>query len=361
MVLCLGALAAIANPGTQAMPLRVYLAARAETFNVVKWEALHVADQASAITADLVRPPLSDGANLQRIHDYFVAPRGARAEARSEVERAIERELSALISEHGIGQLPLISSPGLLPPVAFEFTPPPSVLVVAPRDRLVVQQSVLLEPGIVESQASEVERRVGDLGVSTLVTPIGGIATYPSMVIESTRAADTLSSVAHEWAHGYLFFRPLGQTYWSSQDGRAINETVAELTGRELGAMLAERANLPVPPGEAPAATDQRFRQEMRSTRLEVERLLSIGAIDEAEQYMERRRVELDGMGYRIRRLNQAYFAFHGSYAESVAADGRVGTLVRRLRDASPNLADFLARVSNVQSVDALRRLVDES
>jgi hypothetical protein len=125
--------------------------------------------------------------------------------------------------------------------------------------------------------------------------------------------------------------------------------------------MLAERANLPVPPGEAPAATDQRFRQEMRSTRLEVERLLSIGAIDEAEQYMERRRVELDGMGYRIRRLNQAYFAFHGSYAESVAADGRVGTLVRRLRDASPNLADFLARVSNVQSVDALRRLVDES
>src|SRR5689334_19332186 len=68
--LCLGALALIANPGSHAMSLRVYFAARAETFNLVEWEALHVAPQASAITADLVRPPLSDGANLQRIHDY---------------------------------------------------------------------------------------------------------------------------------------------------------------------------------------------------------------------------------------------------------------------------------------------------
>ena len=92
-----------------------------------------------------------------------------------------------------------------------------------------------------------------------------------------------------------------------------------------------------------------------------MERLLSIGAIDDAEQYMERRRLELDGMGYRIRRLNQAYFAFHGSYAESVAGDDRMGTLVRRLRASSPSLADFLARVSNVQSVDTLQRLVDES
>ena len=91
---------------------------------------------------------------------------------------------------------------------------------------------------------------LASLDVSTLVTRIGGIATYPSMVVESSGAADALGSVAHEWAHAYLFFRPLGSIYWSSQDGRAINETVADLTGRELGAMLAERANLPIPTQE---------------------------------------------------------------------------------------------------------------
>jgi hypothetical protein len=360
-VLCVGAIAVIADPGAHAMPLRVYLAARSETFNLVAWEARHLSDHVGAIATDLIRTPQSDVADLHRVHDYFMAARGAPAESRLEAEQSIQQELAALIHDQGITGLPHISIPGLFPPVAFQFSSPPSVLIVAPRDRLVVQQSVLLEPDVAESRASEVEGRVGDLGVSTLVTPIGGIATYPSMVVESSHAADTLSSVAHEWVHAYLFFRPLGSTYWSSQDGRSINETVADLAGRELGAMLAERAELPAPPREARAGTDQRFRQEMRSTRLEVERLLAIGAIDEAEQYMERRRLQLDAMGYRIRRLNQAYFAFHGSYAESVAGDDRVGSLVRRLRDASPGLADFLTRVSNVQSVDDLRRMADES
>ena len=40
IMLCLGAIAVIGNPGTHAMPLRVYLAARAETFNLVQWEVL---------------------------------------------------------------------------------------------------------------------------------------------------------------------------------------------------------------------------------------------------------------------------------------------------------------------------------
>ncbi len=91
-----------------------------------------------------------------------------------------------------------------------------------------------------------------------------------------------------------------------------------------------------------------------------MERLLSIGAIDDAEQYMERRRLELDAMGYRIRRLNQAYFAFYGSYAEGAAGDDRIGKLVRDLRASAPSLASFLASASTVQSVDDLQRLLDQ-
>ncbi len=211
------------------MPLRVYLATRADTFNLIEWEAHQLIAHAGTIGTDLQRSSEIDPADLQIIREYLLTPRGARDASRWNSERAIERQLSALIDAQGIARLPQIPIPGLFPPVAFRFTSPPRVLVVAPRDRLVVQQSVLLEPSVTESESSSVEQRVADLGVSTLVTPIGGLATYPSMVVETSRASDVLASVAHEWVHAYLFFRPLGTVYWSTQQGRAINETVADL------------------------------------------------------------------------------------------------------------------------------------
>jgi hypothetical protein len=341
------------------MPLRVYLAAGAETFDLVEWEARHLAAHAGTIAAAVWQPSTSVSKDIETVQHYFVTPRSARSESRWDAERAIERELTALIDDTGIAHLTQFPTPGVFPPVAFRFTSPPSVLIVAPRNRLVVQQSVFLEPGVSEPQTVGVEQRVDALGLSSLVTPIGGLATYPSMVVESSRAADALTSVAHEWVHAYLFFRPLGATYWSSQEGRAINETVADVVGRELGAMLAERAGLTPPPPPTRSAPDRVFRQEMRTTRLEVERLLSIGAIDEAERHMEQRRLELATLGYQIRRLNQAYFAFYGSYAEGAGGDNRIGSLVRDLRNASPSLAAFLASASAVQSTDDLRQMLN--
>jgi hypothetical protein len=361
-VLAVGALSIVSllcAPGAHAMPLRVYLAAGAMTFNLVEWEARHLTEQALSISTSLWEPPTSDANDLAMVQDYFLTPRNARTESRWDTERAIERELSSLINDVGIARIPWLSAPGVFPPVAFRFTSPPSVLAVSPRDRLVVQQSVFLDPAVAQSQTEGVEERVNALGLSSLVTPIGGLATYPSMVVESARASDALASVAHEWVHAYLFFRPLGAAYWSSQEGRAINETVADLAGKELGAMLTERAGLPLPPPATRAAPDQVFRQEMRTTRLEVERLLSIGAVDEAEAYMERRRLALDALGYHIRRLNQAYFAFYGSYAEGVAGDNRIGSLVRELRSTSSGLGAFLASASTLQSVDDLRRVLN--
>ena len=53
----------------------------------------------------------------------------------------------------------------------------------------------------------------------------------------------------------------------------------------------------------------------MRETREKADAMLAEGRIDEAEAYMEARRVKLADHGYFIRKINQAYFAFHGSYA----------------------------------------------
>ena len=63
----------------------------------------------------------------------------------------------------------------------------------------------------------------------------------------------------------------------------------------------------PAPPPAASAGFD--FRTEMRLTRVRADELLAAGQIAEAEAYMEQRRLYFWENGYRLRKLNQAYFA----------------------------------------------------
>src|SRR5215213_10042261 len=127
LVISMCTLALLGDPGAHAMPLRVYLAARADTFNLVEWEAHQLVAHASPIGTQLQRSPEIDPADLQMIREYLLTPRGARDESRWNAERAIERQLSALIDAQGIARLPQIPIPGLFPPVAFRFTSPPRV------------------------------------------------------------------------------------------------------------------------------------------------------------------------------------------------------------------------------------------
>ena len=64
--------------------------------------------------------------------------------------------------------------------------------------------------------------------------------------------------------------------------------------------------------------------------------------------------------GYWIRKLNQAYFAFHGSYADQPGASGRdqIGPAVRELRAKTPRIVDFLNAVAPVRSLDDLKRVL---
>ena len=60
--------------------------------------------------------------------------------------------------------------------------------------------------------------------------------------------------------------------------------------------------------------------------------------------------------GYFIRKLNQAYFAFHGNYAERPGSVSPIGKYVRAIRNASPTLKAFLERTSAYASYDDLVR-----
>jgi hypothetical protein len=164
-------------------------------------------------------------------------------------------------------------------------------------------------------------------------------------------------SIAHEWTHNYLTLYPLGVSYSDSPALTILNETIAEIAGNELGT-LALRAYYPelvreFPGKDEPAPSPQPhtteppfdFAKEMRSTREIVDLFLKYGRVADAEQYMEIRRQLFVENGYNLRKLNQAYFAFHGNYGTSAAATSPIGPKLERLRSLTPDLRTFLETV----------------
>ena len=68
--------------------------------------------------------------------------------------------------------------------------------------------------------------------------------------------------------------------------------------------------------------------------------------------------------GYLIRKLNQAYFAFYGAYADSpggAAGEDPVGPAVRALRARSISLTDFLETIASMSSFEELQKGVSPS
>src|SRR5207244_7558713 len=161
------------------------------------------------------------------------------------------------------------------------LTPPPNVLVIGPRTALRVVGSSVLRTIEVAAQ-ERLEASADSTGVSSLVAPIGGLATYPSMVLEADTPEHVLAAVAHEWMHQYLIFYPLGRQYWTSQETREINETTAEMIGQEVGGQLASSFGLAPSstapaPRSAPAPFD--FLAFMRETRVQTEDFLKAGQV----------------------------------------------------------------------------------
>ena len=76
---------------------------------------------------------------------------------------------------------------------------------------------------------------------------------------------------------------------------------------------------------------------------------------------MDERRVELSALGRNLRRINQAYFAFHGVYGTSVASSSPIGPLLQELRGAAPSLADFLAQIRDLTGQSELEALLAQS
>ncbi len=316
------------------------------------------------------------------VHD----PKGASADLRQQIsqlqsqrdqlepvaEAILQDQLNDIAAELG-----LTLAGQALPPVLFHITPPPDALIVSPRDVIRQDYNISISPNITVDQMDALENQVDQsLNVSSLVVGIGGIGLYPTMVEQTTDINALAEVVAHEWVHNYLTLHPLGVSYDNSPALRTMNETVAAIAGKEMGRALVKKYYPSFLPPEAPPSppvSDQSapaqppappvfdFNAEMHLTRVNADKLLAEGRVDVAETYMELRRQFFWDNGYHIRKLNQAYFAFYGAYADQpggAAGADPVGVAVRLLREKSSSLAQFINRIAWMWNFNQLKAAV---
>ena len=202
--------------------------------------------------------------------------------------------------------------------------------------------------------------------MSSLVVGLGGLGvTYPTLVTNEASLRSTIEITTEEWLHQYLVFKPLGFLYLLDVTGLSrnyeiatINETLAGMVSKEIGAIVYEKYYSEYENGthqtQAPESAFD-FYGEMREIRKTVDTYLARGEIEQAEEFMEQKRQYLGSEGYYIRKLNQAYFAFHGTYADSPAFISPIGLELKELRSQSASLKGFLNTAAAVTSRQELR------
>jgi hypothetical protein len=319
-----------------------------------------------------------------KIKDKELASKSLRAELAENYDRqkqlaplaeaVLQEQVSQILAETGFT---VAGQP--VPNVWYHFTPLPMALIISPRDHVEQTANTSIETELTLDEVSALESRVdAGLDVSSLVVNIGGVGVYPTMVQRSTNLNWILSTVAHEWIHNYLTLRPLGVLYGETPELRTMNETTASIAGDEIGGLVLKRfypelvsaspspLSLVSAPFDHPEPGDFLrppfdHNAEMNETRVTADALLAEGKIEEAEAYMEARRVIFLQNGYLIRKLNQAYFAFYGAYADSpggAAGEDPVGPAVRALRAQSKSLIDFVNTISWMTKFEQLQKAV---
>ena len=282
-----------------------------------------------------------------------------RKELLPEVEGIVEEELSRVLTQEGL----TVGWLGVFPPVDAVFGNPPNAMVLSPRDRIYSEDAFLLQAGLSDSVKEELESVALETeDLSALVARTGGLAVYPSVVMDTRGLRNALEIVAHEWIHHWLFFRPLGRNLMRSEEMMTLNETAATIAGEELGDMVYTSLT-----GEEVARTwlrtDPRmfdYTAEMRETRGRAEELLAQGDIEGAESYMEERRRMFVARGFDIRKINQAYFAFHGSYATGPGSVSPIGSQLQELRSRSGSIKEFLDTVAQFGSYEEYLEYLDQ-
>ena len=308
--------------------------------------------------------------NLASLEDELNDLEEQRAALVGSVEKIIASQIKEVLNEQGIFH-PLdkyIRVKLTFPPVNFILGELPYLLVISPREQIESMREIALRGDLTLEEIESIEAEADELGVSSLVVELGGAgALYPTLVTSDASLRFTIDIAVEEWLHQYLALKPLGFRYVldllgisRSYEIATMNETLAGMVSTEIGAIVRERY-YPDYENSAQQESDSGFdfNREMREIRIAVNEYLARGEIELAEEFMEEKRQYLLSMGYYIRRLNQAYFAFHGAYADEPTSVSPIGFELKRLRAQSESLRDFLNTVAAMTSQQDLQELLD--
>jgi hypothetical protein len=347
---------------------KVNSTAKPYSFSTYKWEILQISN---SLIQGLSGPNVSID-DTQTVINYFMVGDRDSSQARK-VQNIISLQIRDVLDSLNIHN-PYQRYLGFLnfdfPPVYFSLSKPPYVLIISPRDKIENVQSVMLVQNMTEAQEEKLENDSETLNVSALVTEIGGLAaTFPAFVNSENCLKDVIYGACEEWMHQYLAFTPLGSLYVQDllgfnpdYDIVTINETLASIAAEEIGSLVCQKyypayfqAQQEQPQNQASQGFD--FNATMRSIRINVDNMLAEGQIDAAEQYMDQQRDYLQANGYYIRKLNQAYFAFYGSYADMPTSVNPIGQEIQNLRLKASSLKQFIEKMSGVTSKSALDKV----
>lgn len=278
----------------------------------------------------------------------------------NEIEEFIETTLSNVIYNENIDFIGGIQ----FPPVDIRLIELPKLLVISPRNKIINLDDVLIKPNITTNNILRVEEDIlNQENLSAIILNIGGIATYPSSIPRNKNIKDVFIISAHEWMHHYLFFTKLGQNMFKSEEMRILNETLASKVSEELYIHIVEylnqNYNFKIKDDFDKIETDNintfNFRNEMMETRIKTELLLKENKIIDAENYMENQRLIFVKNGYNIRKLNQAYFAFYSSYADSSASNTTIGNELNEFRNYFPDLENYILEITTVSNYEEFK------
>ncbi len=288
------------------------------------------------------------------------------------VEAILSKQIREVLNKQGIVN-PFINGLKVgFPPVTMRIEDPIHLLVISQRNKIGTVKQVILRSDLSIEDMDSIESQVDALGYSSLVVELGGTAvTYPAFVSNRGDVRYTIEAAAEEWTHQYLAFKPLGFLYALNllnirhdADIPAMNETVAGMVSREIGAMVykeyyqqaEDMATARRPSRPAPGAFS--FNAEMRQIRLQVDSLLAAGNVDDAEAFMKEKRQFLATQNYYLRKINQAYFSFYGNYVTAPGSITPVGNEFDKLREQSGSLAEFLNKAASLTDHKQLEDLI---
>ena len=310
----------------------------------------------------LTTTPLIDSASKNYIdlkNKEVVRLSRKREELRGRAEEAIESAVSRAANNHGLG----FTFGILLPPTDFRLGDPPHLLIISRRDKIVMSDSKLINPNLNWSERAEIENRAELYeNTSALVDDLAGLGTYPAIVSDKDSLRQIMRTAAHEWLHNYWIMKPLGRNMWDSQNMQILNETAADLVGNELGDEAFTILGNDIENAykyDTFSSSNPHLFTILRETRINVEEMLKNGNIEEAEKYMRKQLWNLKLGGYNIRKLNQAYFAFRGNYAEGPASISPIGSDLRELRDYYSTLGEFIESVSKIGNFEQFHYLLN--